>query len=186
MIYFTADTHFNHANIIKYQDRPFRNVHEMNEALIANWNAVVPVKSVIYHLGDFVFAKKPEDVLKIVKRLNGQMKLIYGNHDDEKLLSKAGIEGKHLDFIKFDKQRIQLCHYAMRVWNRSHKGSWHLYGHSHGNLEEADSLSFDIGTDANNFTPVSFAEVKKRITKKLERLQESGAEPFVGQKRRWE
>ena len=54
-----------------------------------------------------------------------------------------------------------LCHYAMRVWHHSSRGSWHLYGHSHGNLADAPaSLSMDVGVDAHQFLPWRFDEIK--------------------------
>jgi len=64
-------------------------------------------------------------------------------------------------------QQIILCHYAMRVWDKSHWGIWHLYGHSHGSLpDDPRSLSYDVGVDKNNFTPLLFEEVKEIMSKK--------------------
>ena len=58
-------------------------------------------------------------------------------------------------------QAIVLFHYAMRVWRNDFRGSWHLYGHSHGNLpDKADRYAFDIGVDCHDFYPLSYAEVK--------------------------
>jgi calcineurin-like phosphoesterase family protein len=73
-------------------------------------------------------------------------------------------------------QRIDLCHYAFRTWNYSHKGSWHLYGHSHGTLPEIEtSLSFDVGVDSWDFYPVSFDEVAaKMATKRFEPIDRAG------------
>jgi calcineurin-like phosphoesterase family protein len=62
---------------------------------------------------------------------------------------------------------IVLFHYALREWNASHWGSYHLYGHSHGTLPDIDtSLSFDIGVDCHNFYPLSYEEVKAIMKKK--------------------
>lgn len=67
--FFTADTHFGHNNIIKYVNRPFNSVEEMDEQLISNWNSKVTHEDTIYHLGDFAFSKTPE---KYFYRLNGK------------------------------------------------------------------------------------------------------------------
>ena len=59
---------------------------------------------------------------------------------------------------------IALMHYAMRVWDRSHHGSWHLYGHSHGSLPPlVGKFSFDAGVDCWNFTPVALDTVKSEM-----------------------
>lgn len=75
MDYFTSDTHFSHTNIIKYCNRPFKSVEEMDEVLIANWNSVVKKTDQVFHLGDFGYN------YKIAQRLNGHKHLIWGNHD---------------------------------------------------------------------------------------------------------
>ena len=79
-IWFTADHHFGHANIIRFCDRPFADVDAMNESLIANWNAVVTPKDTVYHLGD-LFLTNREAAQTIRSRLNGSICLIRGNHD---------------------------------------------------------------------------------------------------------
>ena len=80
-IFVIADTHFGHENIIKYCNRPFKTVKEMDEAMIKNWNETVTNKDVVIHLGDFGIGSK-EYISSIVKRLNGKKILIMGNHDN--------------------------------------------------------------------------------------------------------
>lgn len=81
MKYFViADTHFNHKNIIDYCNRPFKDVEDMNETMIKNWNETVSNTDVVIHLGDVAFGNK-EDAKKILGRLNGRKILIRGNHD---------------------------------------------------------------------------------------------------------
>lgn len=80
MRYFTSDTHFSHANIIRYSNRPFKDVSHMNEAIIANWNSVVGPEDEVYHLGDVALGPK-EDWEAVFKRLNGYKILVVGNHD---------------------------------------------------------------------------------------------------------
>ena len=80
MIYFTADTHFGHANIIKFCNRPFSDVHEMNEYMIAAWNERVCDNDTIFIIGDMFFKSdiNPEETLFSLK---GKKRLIIGNHD---------------------------------------------------------------------------------------------------------
>ena len=166
MIYFTADTHFGHTNIIAYCKRPYETVEEMDNDLIKRWNRVVQPKDTIFHLGDFCLVN---DFFKYFNKLNGRKILIKGNHDEVAWKYKERFH-EYCDGyyeLTVNGQLIVLCHYAMKVWNKSHVGSWHLYGHSHGTISETDSLCFDVGVDVNNFTPISFNQVKERMEKKI-------------------
>jgi len=167
MIHFTSDTHFGHANIIRYCNRPFSSVREMNECIIDKWNTKVSKDDSVYHIGDFGFGD-PQSLKSILRQLNGKIYLIRGNHDKFQIVRDLGFQQVWpIREIKFNDQTIILCHYAMRVWNKSHRGAWQLYGHSHGTLpEDQNSLSFDVGVDANNFEPLSFDEVKIRMESK--------------------
>ena len=80
-VFIISDTHFGHENIIKYCNRPFSSVEEMDEKMIKNWNETVSNNDVVLHLGDFGLGKK-EYIASIVKRLNGKKILIMGNHDN--------------------------------------------------------------------------------------------------------
>jgi len=165
--WFTADTHFDHLGALKFRPM-FESVQEMNEHIIEKWNGSVKKGDHIYHLGDFGFFKA-DRMLIIKHRLNGDIHLVKGNHDDKlRPFEKALFTSiSDLRYIKVNKQKIMLCHYAMKTWRSSHNGSWHLYGHSHGNLaDDINSLSLDVGVDCNNFTPVSFDEIKQRMEKK--------------------
>jgi calcineurin-like phosphoesterase family protein len=75
-----SDTHFNHSAIIKYCNRPFRTVEDMNETIISNWNNIVKKNDIVYHLGDFGFGSL-NDITNFVSKLNGRIYLIKGNHD---------------------------------------------------------------------------------------------------------
>ena len=79
-VYFTSDTHFYHSNIIGFCKRPFKNVEDMNETLIENWNRVVSQDDIVFHLGDFCMGGSHEWT-KILNRLNGKIYLTLGNHD---------------------------------------------------------------------------------------------------------
>lgn len=169
-VWFTSDTHISHANVIKYSKRPFKNVTEMNGEIMNRWNEVVRPGDTVYHLGD-VASEKDEDYLyNYICRLNGQKHLILGNHD--RGILKTNVKSlfasiSTLKDIKVDDQHIVLCHYAMRVWNKSHYGAWQLFGHSHGSLpDDPNLLSCDVGVDCWNYTPVSFEQLKHVMSKK--------------------
>lgn len=182
LIHFTSDTHFFHANIIKYSNRPFRDVDEMNETLIRNWNAVVAPGDTVWHLGDFAFCPI-EQFKRLLSRLNGTKHAILGNHD--KTITKnipELLSGNHLASIQHyaelrndNHPMIVLMHYGMRVWNKSHHGSIMLYGHSHGSLPPWGK-SVDVGVDSkeisSEYRPYSLKEVlaymAKRDSKKVD------------------
>jgi calcineurin-like phosphoesterase family protein len=151
-IFFTADTHFNHANIIRYCNRPFQTTEEMDEIIISNWNKDVNNSDTVYHLGDFAF----RDPKIYLKRLKGKIILIRGNHDYKYSKSTLDMFENVYDLItiKLNNIPITLCHFAMRIWPKSHFNSWHLYGHSHSTLETYGK-SHDVGVDNNCFTPLS-------------------------------
>lgn len=161
--FFTADTHFGHASIIKHCRRPFGSVEEMDAVIVKRWNEVVSPTDIVWHLGDVSWRRGNPD--ECLRRLNGRKHLIVGNHDP--------FPGKNPRFdgcfesintlkdIKIGDQKITLCHYAMRTWNCAHHGAWQLFGHSHGNLVVTPgALQMDVGVDCHGFAPVPFAKVK--------------------------
>jgi len=181
-IYFTSDHHFGHKNIITYSERPFESVEEMDEELITRWNSKVGKRDTVYHLGDVAMGATPERLREILDRLNGKIHLIKGNHEKGALSYP-----KRFEWIKDyhelsvpdedapnGRQKIIVFHYAMRVWRSSFRGTWHLYGHSHGSLSDnPKSRSFDVGVDCHNFYPLSYEEVKTII------LQKDWTPPFA-------
>ena len=79
-IFFTSDTHFWHNNVIKFCNRPFSSIEEMNDTIIENWNRVVDKNDIVIHLGDFCFCGS-DKFKELVEKLNGRIYLILGNHD---------------------------------------------------------------------------------------------------------
>lgn len=170
MIWFTADTHFNHRNIIEYSSRPFASVEEMHEAMVSHWNDRVSDGDTVYHLGDFAitYGRKDKDIVDgLLSRLKGRKWLIIGNHDRREVRRSPGWDMiKHYHELKVDlggvhKQRIVLCHYALRVWNQQHRSAWMLHGHSHGNLSDVGGKTMDVGVDCHDYCPISIDEVKQ-------------------------
>lgn len=157
MNWFTSDTHLDHKNIIKYCNRPFSSIQEMNETIINNWNSVVSKEDTVYHLGDFAFGK----VNEFANKLNGKIVLIKGNHDT--------IPHNHMfaevcdtKIVTIDNHMIFMSHFAHRVWPRSHHNTWHLYGHSHNRID-SQGKSFDVGVDTNKYRLYSFEDIKSKM-----------------------
>lgn len=169
MIWFTSDQHFGHKRIIELAHRPFASVEDMDETMIKLWNERIAKSDLVYHLGDFAFA----DHTPYLSRLNGQKRLILGNHDHSNRV-KAAKGWSTIDsllHVTVDDVPLVLCHYAMKVWNRSHYGAIQLYGHSHGSLP-GDSQSLDVGVDCWDFAPVALIEIKQRLANSPRRYQE--------------
>ena len=94
-----------------------------------------------------------------------------GNHDRQNRLPKGWVSVDSMKQIEIDGKTIVLCHYGMRVWNKSHHGSYQLYGHSHGHLP-GTTQSQDVGVDCWNFTPVEFKDILKRMASNKQFSQE--------------
>jgi len=183
--YFISDPHFGHKNIIKYANRPFESVDNMNETIIKNWNNLIKPNDEVYILGD-VSLTNQEETNKILNRLNGRLYLIKGNHEKSVMSSKENRDRfewiKDYYELKYEyngkRNMIVMCHYAMRVWNKSHHGSYHLYGHSHDSLEyEQWGKSMDVGIDSaarilGEYRPFTFDEIdgilSQRVSKEID------------------
>ena len=177
--FFTADSHYFHSNIIKSCKRPqFRasdfnqegkwlsseiskeRAEEMNEMLIERHNSVVKPGDIVYHLGDFCFGK---DASKIFNRLNGNLHLILGNHDEKMVGSQtfpkfAWIKPYYK--LRIGDCKIILCHYPFARWDCAHYGSYHLHGHCHGSYKPSQGLILDVGVDCQgDYKPWSYEDV---------------------------
>lgn len=78
-IFFTSDWHLGHEKSLEYDKRPFRDMNHMHESLVTRFNSTVPVNGITYFLGDM--GNRPDDMRKVITRLNGIKVLILGNHD---------------------------------------------------------------------------------------------------------
>ncbi len=161
--WFSADHHFDHANIIKFCKRPFKNVEEMNNELIERHNLLVGKEDIVVIGGDFSFANKEKTFKEFIANMNGKFIFLNGSHD--RWLGKTGKGFHEIWKKKIGNYYIVVCHYAMASWPRSHFNSYHLYGHHHGNLSFPNK-SMDIGVDTNHYFPYSLEEVINIINKK--------------------
>lgn len=164
-LFISSDQHFMHENAIRYCNRPFSSVEEMNHVLITRHNYNVQLNDLCYILGDFSLGSL-QQTCNIIEQLNGNLVFIPGSHDYwmqdiydnhyDLPLSKNGneivITDKIHEFKCFDKY-VVLSHYAMRTWPRSHYNSYQFYGHSHGTLPDFN-LSTDVGVDRWNYEPI--------------------------------
>ena len=134
---YIADMHFDHADIISYDNRPFDTVDEMNETMISRWNRAVRPGDLTWILGDFC-GGTAERWAEILGRLNGRKALILGNHD-----SREAAETLKADFEDVAEYReildcgrhVVLCHYPILAFRDHYFGSYHLYGHVHVSYE---------------------------------------------------
>lgn len=167
-VFFTADPHFFHEAIIGHCDRPFKDAAHMNECLILNWNAVVPTDGKVFVLGDVFYTKAGlEKCEKVMQRLNGRKWLIAGNHDyltRQEYLDLGFEDARDYLELSIEKQKVVLSHYPLLEWNGFYRGSWHLFGHAHGNGSHFSWRVLDVGVDVFNYAPLSWAFVKGRLS----------------------
>lgn len=164
-IWFTADTHFSHQRILLFR-KQFSTVDEMNELMVERWNGCVKKGDLVYHLGDVALGN-PAAASEIIKRLNGQIYLVRGNHErvaEHKLCRDRFVWIKDYHKLKVGEQKIYLCHYAFRTWNCMHHGSINLFGHSHNSLSMIPGLrQMDVGVDGHDFYPWHHDEIKAKM-----------------------
>jgi len=183
-IFLTSDTHFDHGNIIKFCDRPFKDVEEMNYKLIDNWNKKVPQDGLVFHLGDFAWGGY-EGWKKIREQLNGDIILIKGNHDQKNMSSTAEQElFKYVTWqmlIEIEGRKVILNHFPFLcyagVYREPKKLVYSLYGHVHSGprkkgqdiprLVHTYPTQYDVGVDNNEYEPISWYEVNEKIQKQL-------------------
>lgn len=167
-VFFTGDTHFGHRGIIEDCGRPFKSDEEMDETLIENWNRQVGATDHVWHVGDFAWRNH----LAYLKRLNGRIHLIVGNHD--KMAAYARKEFAAV-YELYDGRvtanpsdpRFFLIHYPMVSWPRKSQGTIHLYGHVHGRYDRPGDPAIDVGVDNRNFTLFPLDEVVSLVEYKV-------------------
>jgi calcineurin-like phosphoesterase family protein len=128
-MWFTSDTHYGHSNILEFCKRPFDDVAEMDEKLIAYHNELVKPEDTVYHLGDFAFASHSR-ISSILNRLNGTYRMLRGNHDKwMKKFKHPKIEWIK-DYFEIREEGLVMFHYPLGSWNGMRRGSIMLHGHT--------------------------------------------------------
>ena len=164
MVYFTADPHFGHANIIKYCNRPFENVEEMNQVLIERWNNKVNRDDKVFVLGDFALASS-KDIIKWGRALNGNKTLILGNHD--RASKTVYLEAGFQEVIKYPIlwNEFYILSHAPKM-NDDMGIYFNIFGHVHDDpmYPDVSSNGVCISMERTNYEPVSFKEVARLIS----------------------
>lgn len=168
MIYYIADLHFGHENVIRFDNRPFSSSDEMDKIIIENWNKKVKPDDTVYILGDVSlgFRHKPE---WYISQLAGHKILISGNHDGYILKNpetrKLFDEIYQILEVNDNGRRVVLCHYPLAEWPGYFRGVYHVYGHIHVQKNRAyefmkdEPMALNAGCMINNYVPVSLDEL---------------------------
>jgi len=163
MRWFIADTHFNHANVIKYDNRPFKDTQEMEFDIVSKWNKTVKEDDTVYHVGDFGFGPM-ESQRAILEKLNGTKILIRGNHDgsqtrNEKMGWRFVCDGL---FINLGGLNVLLCHDPDMV----PADTFLVHGHTHRVSDRPNH--FCVSCNLHNYLPVSENQIIKQLTRSKE------------------
>ena len=181
-VFFTSDFHLFHHNVLKFDKRPFTDIHEMHKVLETNWNEVVGQDDIVIYLGDLSFARKDDTdfVEGMLWGLNGKIHFVMGNHDDYRVIPKNTRFESVQDYLEvriahmLDGKRVEtlFCcmHYPIYSWNKAHHGSYMIHGHCHGNLHHGEDANFyvnrrviDVGCMLTDYKPISYLEVMDKL-----------------------
>lgn len=162
-IYFIADTHFGDDAILRYENRPFENIAQMEAELISRWNSVVAATDIVYILGDFGAVDYEAQILE---QLNGRKFLIKGNHD-----TKSNEEYRRFGFQEVYDHPIIIESF----WILSHDALYvninmpyaNLFGHVHNSpiIKDYSKQHFCVSAERINYTPIDFDTIKYTIKK---------------------
>jgi len=189
-VYFTTDFHLFHHNVLKFDKRPFNDVHHMHQVIEQRWNETVNPDDIVIYLGDLSFARREDKkyVEDMLKRLNGQKHFVLGNHDKfEEVKNMPNFESvqdylevriTHMEGDKKVETLFCCMHYPIYSWNKIHHGSYMVHGHCHGNLHHGEDASFydnrrviDVGCMLHDYRPVSYTQIIKKLSHvKIEKL----------------
>lgn len=134
-IFYISDTHFRHTNVLKFDNRPFDTIEQMEEQIINNWNNTVNKGDRVYILGDFCWSRETQVWKNLLNTLNGAKHLIMGNHDAKRLPSEVKAlfqDIKEYKEIKDGDREVIMCHYPILFYKRGMDiNKYMLYGHVH-------------------------------------------------------
>lgn len=184
MKFYTSDHHFQHNNILKFCNRPFRDMDHMTEILIMRWNERVSPTDTVYYLGDFTCNNLPA-MERVSHRLNGIKRFVAGNHDpchsmhkDGKAIARFEAAGWKLEDealrVEIQGTPFLLCHFPYTNEGEQYvryqdlrpinEGRWLLHGHVHEQWKVKDRM-INVGVDVWDFYPVSEDEIMEIVSR---------------------
>lgn len=161
--YFISDTHFNHYNILKYCNRPFETIEEMNKTIIKNWNSVVRSEDIVWFLGDLALGNR-EVCREIVGKLNGRKRMVKGNHDNwtDEFYRSIGFEYVSKYPIILKEHKIILCHTPPEKVQGDY---FYIFGHVHDKIAQIEIDNPQqckcVSVERINYTPILVSEYDK-------------------------
>ena len=184
-IWFTSDLHLFHDNILRLNNRPFKDCDEMYEHIVNDWNSKVNENDYVFILGDVLWGSQASRLKNFAEKVNGHICIVLGNHDKEK--DSGGVERgnfncfysvERAEFIKVESKQcgidvsIYMSHYPALSWPSKSRGSWHLHGHVHGSMDDLNAQSQDLRVDVgfdgrlSQMKLISFADVYNHFLQK--------------------
>lgn len=160
-IFFIGCPHWGHSNILLYEPRPYKNIEEMDQILINNWNSVIKTGDTVFILGDLVFCNK-EKASDIISSLNGHKILILGNHDRGHSINwfiDIGINNVYKYPIIY-KKFWMLSHEPLYV--NDHMPYVNIHSHLHSKKMDSKQY-FNVSAECINYTPIDFEDIKKQV-----------------------
>ncbi len=175
-IYFIADLHLFHKNIIQIENRPFNSLYDMHNVIIKNWNKKINKFDKVYILGDLTFGNQ-QDSLKVIEQLNGRKYLIKGNHDKKpnNWYRDVGIYNVSESPILLNNYFI--CSHEPMLYIKYPFINIHGHVHNSPNFNTFTNNSMCVSMDRWNFEPVSFFSLIKHH-KQFQKYVESLAYTF--------
>lgn len=175
MIYFTSDLHLMHDKEFLWAPRGFKSIHEMNDAIVNNFNRIVKWDDDLYILGDIMLCNN-DAATQLLKLIPGKKHIILGNHDTAarreiyEQLFQTDVIG-YADTFKYGKRHFYLSHYPTMTGNYDDKGSkavWNLSGHTHSKevMQFYPQCIYNVALDAHNCEPVEIEQIIEDIKEK--------------------
>lgn len=168
MKWFSSDWHLGHGNVIKFSERPFQSVQEMDDTILENMFSKLNRGDIFYFLGDLSWSKPSYE--KAFRSIPDGVDFhwILGNHDNKgwKQYKTKTASISNFKEIKIGNNPVTLCHYPMLTWNKSHYNAWMLFGHHHNKshgfehiLEKTVGKMLNVNCEFNDYKPYSELDV---------------------------